>query len=275
MKSGTSETDYSSSIETVLDWIGQGHIYQANYTYPVVARLETNPRTLYRRLRLTSPAPYGAYLQTSKEVAILSSSPEQFLRIDGRRIQTKPIKGTEARHSNPEKDRQLAKSLLESEKDQAELTMIVDLERNDLGRICEFGSVTTHPFPVVESFRSVHHLVATVEGQLRKDVTLRDILAATFPGGSITGAPKIRAMEIIAELETRPRFIYTGALGYLDDRGTAELALTIRTLWTEGDQVHFDVGGGIVADSTTESEWEETHQKAEGMRRAIEPFSQP
>ena len=272
---GTHEHAYHQSIETVLDWIGQGHIYQANYTYPMVARFEAGPRNLYRRLRVTNPAPYGAFLQTSREVAILSSSPEQFLRIDGRRIQTRPIKGTEARHADPERDRQLATSLLESEKDRAELTMIVDLERNDLGRVCEFGTVETHPFPVVESYQSVHHLVATVEGRLRKDVCFRDILAATFPGGSITGAPKVRAMEIIAELESRPRFIYTGALGYLDDRGTAELALTIRTLWTEGDRVHFDVGGGIVADSTAESEWEETHQKAAGMRRAIESLGWP
>lgn len=278
-RSSLLESEHGQRVNEILEWIARGHIYQANLTYRISSELKGAPVGLYLALRASNPAPYGAFLAPMPEgsempVTLQSSSPELFLRVRGRSIDTSPIKGTRprgwvARAIDPEADRRLREELLSSSKDRAELTMIVDLERNDLGRICRIGSIRTGPFPRVETYETVHHLVADVSGELREGIDFLSILAATFPGGSVTGAPKIRAMEILAQLETRARFVYCGALGYLDHGGDVELALTIRTLWTRGTEAHFGVGGGIVADSTAASEWEETLHKARGLLDAL------
>jgi para-aminobenzoate synthetase component I len=274
--SGMDVSEHGHRVGEIQRWIERGHIYQANLTYRVSARLTGSPVGLYMALRTHNPAPFAAYLAPRDPHAagswtIQSSSPELLLRVRGREVTTRPIKGTRPRGSDPRLDRGLAEELLGSAKDRAELTMIVDLERNDLGRVCRTGSVNVGPFPRVETYQTVHHLVAEVKGTLADGVSWRDLIHATFPGGSVTGAPKIRAMEILRELESAPRFVYTGALGYLDDGGDSELALTIRTLWTVGGQVHFGVGGGIVIDSDPTSEWDETLHKAQGLVAALEP----
>ncbi len=267
--------EHAARVETILDWIGRGHIYQANLTYRASAPLVASPVTLYSALRLANPAPYGAYLELTESdpsalVTIQSSSPELFLRVRGGSIETWPIKGTRRRDpDDPERDSALRAELLASEKDRAELLMIVDLERNDLGRLCRHGSIRVARFPEIESFATVHHLVARVSGELAAPTSFEELMRATFPGGSVTGAPKLRAMEILAELETAPRFVYTGALGWLDDSGDAELALAIRTLWTHEGRAHFGVGGGIVADSQPAEEWEETRVKGRPLATAL------
>ncbi|MFN8547568.1 MAG: anthranilate synthase component I family protein [Candidatus Eisenbacteria bacterium] len=259
------------ATEAILEWIARGHIYQANLTYRVARALAVRPSHLYGLLRAANPAPYGALLAIDRRLAILSSSPELFLRVRGDEVMTRPIKGTRPRRlDDPRLDRALADELRVSAKDQAELTMIVDLERNDLGRVARYGSVTVEPYPELESFAAVHHLVATVRARLRPSLSWHELLAATFPGGSVTGAPKLRAMEILADLERSPRFVYTGALGWIDDRGDGELNLAIRTLWLDDGVAHFGVGGGIVADSTPEGEWRETEDKARALRRALD-----
>lgn len=271
--------EHAARVATILDWIGCGHIYQANLTYRASAPLVASPVTLYSALRLANPAPYGAYLELSAAgtaagisapVTIQSSSPELFLRIRDGRIETWPIKGTRRRDlTDPARDSALRAELLASEKDRAELLMIVDLERNDLGRLCRHGSIRVAQFPEIESFATVHHLMARISGELAAPTSFEELMRATFPGGSVTGAPKLRAMEILAELETAPRFVYTGELGWLDDSGDLELALAIRTLWTHESRAHFGVGGGIVADSRAEEEWEETRVKGRPLATAL------
>jgi aminodeoxychorismate synthase component I len=228
-----------------------------------------DPLPLYYRLRETSPAPFAAFLRFD-DVAVLSSSPERFLRIDGRHVQTRPIKGTRPRGGTPEQDRQLARDLWNSPKDRAELVMIVDLERNDLGRVCEYGTVEVTELVQMEAHPTVFHLVATIEGRLRSGASAADCLRACFPGGSITGAPKIRAMEIIEELEPSRRGIYTGAIGYIGWNGQADLNIAIRTMVQARGRLTFHVGGGIVADSVPEAEYQETLDKAQGMLRALQ-----
>ena len=285
IRADLSREDYVADVETIREWIARGHVYQANLTYRMRARFEGRGLDLYPRLRRTSPVPFGAYLRpdlpgadpASSSLEILAATPELFLSVSDGRVTTRPIKGTRPRDlSDPARDRALSRELFTSPKDRAELTMIVDLERNDLGRVCRYGTILTSAFPRVESYRGVHHLVADVTGELREGTSLRDLLAATFPGGSITGAPKIRAMELIREIERTPREIYTGALGYLDDRGSAALSLTIRTVWiTPGAEreVRFGVGGGIVTDSVPEEEWRETRDKARTLLEALDPES--
>jgi anthranilate/para-aminobenzoate synthase component I len=265
-----SEEEHAARVREILRWIERGHIYQANLTYPMEAAFAGNPEALFLSLRTHNPAPFGAFLAPVEGVTIVSSSPELFLRLRGNRIQTRPIKGTAPRHlTDRSQDRLLARQLFHSEKDRAELTMIVDLERNDFGRICTPGTVRALPFPRVESYERVHHLAATVQGSLASPLSMEELFASTFPGGSVTGAPKIRAMEILRDLEVAPRWIYTGTLGTIDDRGHVDLALMIRTLWIDRDRVTFHVGGGIVADSVPESEWHETQHKAAAMLAAL------
>lgn len=269
-----SPSAWVADVSTVRDWIARGHVYQVNLTYRLRAAFQGRGPDLYARLRRTSPAPFGAYFRPdvgeSASPEILAATPELFLALDGDRVRTSPIKGTRPRDlGDPQRDRALARELFTSAKDRAELTMIVDLERNDLGRVCRTGTVRTSAFPRLASYRGVHHLLADVEGELRPGTSLRDLLAATFPGGSVTGAPKIRSMEIIRSLESTPRGIYTGALGYLDDSGRAVLALTIRTLAVTGDEVRLGVGGGIVTDSDPEREWQETLDKIHTLREAL------
>jgi para-aminobenzoate synthetase component 1 len=200
---------------------------------------------------------------------VLSSSPERFLKVTGRHVETRPIKGTRRRTGIRREDERASAELTASEKDNAELAMIVDLERNDLGRVCEYGSVRVTEPRVLETFPTVFHLVSTVEGELHPGHGLVDLLRATFPGGSVTGAPKIRAMEIIDELEPTARGIYTGSIGYVDFSGRADLNIAIRTMVKLGCDVYFQAGGGIVADSDPESEYEETVDKARALFRAL------
>lgn len=265
-----SRETHRAAVESLREWIARGHIYQANLTYRIEVALPGSPFALYRSLRRANPAPFAAYLALDGDRTVQSSSPELFLEKRGLSVRTRPIKGTRPRDPDDvAHDAALARELLASPKDHAELTMIVDLERNDLGKVCRTGSVRVSDFPVLESYRTVHHLVATVEGELRPEVDLHALLAATFPGGSVTGAPKIRAMELIQEHEPWPRSVYTGALGWIDDSGDLELALAIRTLWTSEGRAHLGVGGAIVIDSNAEDEWAETEHKARGMLAAF------
>jgi para-aminobenzoate synthetase component 1 len=261
--------DYLRAVRRVLDYIEAGDIYQANLSHRFVARGTVDPIDLYLRLKRISPAPFASFLRWD-DLAIVGASPELFYRTEGERIVTRPIKGTRPRSPDPIEDARLFRELTESAKDRAELTMIVDLERNDLGRVCRFGTVRVLEARAVESFEQVHHLVATIEGRLSSGVGPIDVIRAVFPGGSITGAPKIRAMEIIDELEPSRRSVYTGAVGYLSLGGMAAFNIAIRTMLVEGDRVTYQVGGGIVADSDPEAEYLETLDKARGMARAIE-----
>ncbi len=260
--------EYLAAVRRVLEYIAAGDCYQVNLSHRFGAPFTGEAWDLYRRLRAVSPAPYAAYLDCGDH-QVLSSSPELFLRIREGQVETRPIKGTRRRGSTPEEDARLAAELLSSDKDRAELLMIVDLERNDLGRVCEYGSVHVPDLFRLESYANVHHLVATVRGRLRSEVTPLQCLRAAFPGGSITGAPKIRALEIIEELEPVRRGVYTGAIGWVDGRGNAEWNIAIRTMVVKAGRVYFHAGGGIVADSDPPAEYEETLTKARGMLRAL------
>lgn len=264
-----SRSDYESRIRRVLDYLASGDIFQANFTHRFEAHGPGDPLALYERLARISPAPFAAF-SSWDDKAIISSSPEWFYRQDGKQVMTRPIKGTRPRGQTPEEDAANKAELLASLKDKAELTMIVDLERNDLGRVSEFGSVKVNESMKLESYAQVHHLVAEVEGRLRSDKDAVDLLAAMFPGGSITGAPKIRAMEIIEELETHRRGPYTGSIGYISLDGHSAWNIAIRTVLKSGNSWSYNVGGGIVIDSQPGDEYEETLTKGRGMKLAIE-----
>lgn len=267
--SNFSKETYLRSVSRAIEYIRAGDIFQVNLSQRFTAQGRIDPLDLYLRLKTNSPAPFSAFLQWD-DLAAVSASPEWFYQTRGRRIVTRPIKGTRPRGHNPADDERLASELRTSEKDRAELTMIVDLERNDLGRVCEYGSVKVTEPLTVESFAQVHHLVATVEGTLRPDVGPMDVVQAVFPGGSITGAPKIRAMQIIHKLEPIRRGLYTGAIGYYS-QGASAFNIAIRTMTVEGNRAHYHVGGGIVADSVPEAEYDETLHKGRGMREVLGP----
>jgi para-aminobenzoate synthetase component 1 len=260
---------YLSAVARALEYIRAGDIFQVNLSqrFSTVGRFD--PLALYLRLRRVSPAPFSAFLRWG-DMAVVGASPEWFFRTRGDRVVTRPIKGTRPRGRTVAEDRRLADELWASPKDRAELTMIVDLERNDLGRVCRYGSVRVAGPLTIESYAQVHHLVATVEGRLRPEVGPIDLVRATFPGGSITGAPKVRAMQIIDELEPTRRGLYTGAVGYYGLDGSSGFNIAIRTILVEGDRVSYQVGGGIVADSVPELEHAETLHKGRGLRSAIE-----
>jgi para-aminobenzoate synthetase component 1 len=260
---------YLAAIARVREHIARGDLYQVNLSQRFETVTPAAPFDLYRRLGAASPAPFAAYLNLGGGLAVASASPERFLLLDGRRVETRPIKGTRPRGATPGEDARLRDELEASEKDRAELVMIVDLERNDLGRVCEPGSVEVTEPRVLETYAQVHHGVATVRGTLRAGAGPVDLLRATFPGGSITGAPKVRAMELINALEPTQRSVYTGAIGYLGFDGRMDLSIAIRTLLVEGARVTFQAGGGIVADSDPAAEYEETRVKALGMMKAL------
>ncbi len=260
---------YCRLVERARDYIAAGDIYQVNLTHRFTASLPRNLDlyALYQHLREISPAPFAAYTNLGGRT-ILSSSPEQFLRLSGRTIQTRPIKGTRPRFRDREQDEKSAYDLITSSKEIAELVMITDLERNDLGQVCEYGSVVATELLKLERYAQVFHLVSTIEGTLRKEIDHLAALRACFPGGSITGAPKKRAREIITELESGPRGLYTGAIGCFGFNGESRFNIAIRTLVAENDELHFHVGAGIVADSVPVKEWEETLHKASGILQA-------
>ncbi|WP_265594457.1 aminodeoxychorismate synthase component I [Haloferula sp. BvORR071] len=263
---------FLEGVERIHEWIAAGDIYQVNLTQGFRAEVKGGDLfELYETLRECSPAPLAAYLDLAGR-EILSSSPETFFRMSGRGIETRPIKGTRPRHADPDEDRRSAYELQTSPKEIAELVMITDLLRNDLGQVCEFGSVHVAEMLQLETLGQVHHLVSTVTGSLREEIGHVDAVAACFPGGSITGAPKKRAMEIIRELESTPRGIYCGAIGYFGYHGESQFSIAIRTLVREGDALSYHVGAGIVADSEPVKEYEETLHKAAGIRMAVERF---
>ena len=261
---------YLAAVQKAKDYIAAGDIFQVNLSQRFSTRLAVSPAELYRRLRAANPAPFAAYLGLDHVGgAVLSSSPERFLKVVDGHVETRPIKGTRPRGRTPEEDQRQAAELRASVKDAAELTMIVDLERNDLGRVCDYGSVVVTEHKALETYASVFHLVSTVEGHLHQDRDLVDLLKATFPGGSITGAPKIRAMEIIDELEPTQRSVYTGSIGYIGLDGTCDLNIAIRTILVRGSRAFFQVGGGIVADSDPQAEYQETLDKGRRLFAAL------
>ncbi len=268
-----SPDDYRDRVRRVLDYLRAGDVYQVNLSHRLrVAVDQKSAIALYLRLRQVAPAPLASFLQT-KDCTILSNSPELLLRTCGPSIETRPIKGTRPRALDHCDDAHLGQALLDSKKEQAEHLMIVDLERNDLGRIAEVGSVQVEDFARLVSFPTVHHLVSTVRARLRPEIGLAQIFAAMFPGGSITGAPKLRAVEIIDELEQSWRGVYCGALGWIgSDAGepAIEFALPIRTATLHDGELIVPVGGGIVADSTPDGELEETRIKAIAFLRALQ-----
>jgi para-aminobenzoate synthetase component 1 len=262
---------YLDAVARVIEYVFAGDIFQANLSQRLEAPLAGTPLELYGRLRRRNPAPFSAYLDGG-DVVVASSSPERFLRVEpGGRVETRPIKGTRPRGVGPEHDAALALALAESDKDRAENVMIVDLLRNDLSRVCVPGTVHVPELLALEHYATVHHLVSTVVGELAPQYGAVDLLRAAFPGGSITGAPKVRAMQIIAELEPTQRAVYCGAIGYLSLTGALDTSIVIRTCLVLGRAVYVQVGGGIVADSDPEQEYRETLDKARGLIAALTP----
>ncbi len=260
---------YEAAVARVVEYIHAGDCFQVNLSQRLLAPLREHPLELYGRLRQLNPAPFAGYFDLG-DFQILSASPERFLRVfpDGE-IETRPIKGTRPRGNTPEEDTALIRDLATSPKDRAENVMIVDLLRNDIGKVSEFGSVTVPRVCEVETFRFVHHLVSEVRGKLRPGLGPLDLLAAAFPGGSVTGAPKVRAMEIIAELEPTARGPYCGCLGWIGFDGAMDTNILIRTFTAGRGWLQFPVGGGIVADSDPAREYEETLHKAAGLLQSL------
>jgi len=271
VRSNFTREGYLDAIARVIEYVYAGDIFQANLSQRLEAPLVGTPLDLYRRLRHRNPAPFSAYLDFG-DLVVASSSPERFLRVQpGGRVETRPIKGTRPRGLSPEHDAALARALVESDKDRAENVMIVDLLRNDLSRVCRAGTVRVPELFAVEHYATVHHLVSTVVGELAPEHDAVDLLRAAFPGGSITGAPKVRAMQIIAELEPTQRAAYCGSIGYLSLSGALDTSIVIRTCLVLGRDVYVQVGGGIVADSDPEQEYRETLDKARGLIAALVP----
>jgi len=262
--STVSRDEYAGAFRRVQEHIRVGDCYQVNLTQRFEARADGDPWAAYLRLREINPAPFAAYLDFP-DGRVLCSSPELFLRVTGDRVETKPIKGTRPRDTDRARDRALAEALRTSAKDRAENVMIVDLLRNDLGKTCVPGSVRATKLFDVESFASVHQLVSTVEGRLAPGKDALNLLEGCFPGGSITGAPKVRAMQIIEELEPQRRGVYCGAIGYVGYDGDLSLNIAIRTLVQHGDSIYAWAGGGVVADSDVDAEYQESLDKAAAL----------
>ncbi len=266
--SNFSRDGYLRAVERVIDYITAGDVFQVNLSQRLLAPARDDPTELYLRLRRRNPAPFAGYFDLGGR-QVVSASPERFLRVLDRRVETRPIKGTAPRTGEPDADRAAAEALIASVKDRAENVMIVDLLRNDLSRACTAESVKVEQLCAIERYEHVLHLVSSVVGRLRQQRSPIDLLRGAFPGGSITGAPKVRAMEIIAELEPTARGAYCGSLGYLGFDGSTDLSILIRTITAAGGWWQFPVGGGVVAQSVPENEYQETWQKAEGMLRAL------
>ncbi len=267
--SNVSEAQYHSALKKIDDYIHAGDCYQVNFAQRFSSTYEGDPWAAYQQLREAAPVPYSAYIE-NEYGAVLSLSPEQFLEVKDQKVTTKPIKGTRPRSEDKAQDAALKEELKHSTKDRAENLMIVDLLRNDLSKVCDFGSVKVPRLFAVESYRNVHHLVTTVTGQMDGRYSDIDLLEHCFPGGSITGAPKIRAMEIIDELEPHRRSVYCGSIGYISFCGQMDTSITIRTLLCENNKIHCWAGGGIVADSVSDMEYEETYNKVNNLLQSLE-----
>jgi anthranilate synthase component I len=261
---------FLARVNAALSHIAAGDIYQANLSRIWSARAADalDPIDIYRKLRQANPGPFSALFQFG-DFALISSSPERLVQIQAGRVSTRPIAGTRPRGATATEDAGLIRQLLDNEKERAEHVMLIDLERNDLGRVCLAGSVHVDEFMSIESYRHVHHIVSNVCGTLRADCNAVDVLRATFPGGTITGCPKVRCMQIIADLEGCARGAYTGSLGYISRDGSADFNILIRTISLQGNQLSFRAGAGIVADSVAEFELAESNAKAEGLLRAL------
>ncbi len=260
---------YLKNIKTCQEYLRSGDCYQICLTNQITAAISIDWLKLYRTLRKINTSPYGTYMRFGN-FAVLSSSPEQFLTIDSKRtIFSKPMKGTVKRGETIEEDKKLAEQLGKTKKDYAENSMIVDLLRNDLGKVCQFGSIAVSKFLDVETYATVHQLVSTITGILRDTVTVIEAIKAAFPGGSMTGTPKLRAIEILAEIEKQPRGIYAGTLGFLSLNGTVSLSMIIRTIIATQKQVSFGTGGAILIDSDPQSEYEEMLLKSAALMNAI------
>jgi len=269
IKSNFTPEEYVKAVNKVREYIAAGDVFQVNLSQRFEADLKIPPYELYKRLRIVNPAPFASYLNFPG-VAIVSASPERFLKVQGDLVETRPIKGTRPRGRDPVEDERLAHELIHSAKDRAENLMIVDLERNDLGRVCHYGTVKVTELAILETFPTVFHLTSTVMGRLRRGKSNIDLLKATFPGGSITGAPKVRAMEIIDEMEPTKRSVYTGSVGYLSFNEDMDINIVIRTFLIKEGKAYFQVGGGIIYDSDSEAEYMETLDKAKALIRALQ-----
>ncbi|MGB1272088.1 MAG: aminodeoxychorismate synthase component I, partial [Endozoicomonas sp.] len=269
-----SREEYNQSFDKIQNYIAAGDCYEINLTQEFTAPFSGDTWEAYKHLRTVGKAPYSAYIQHN-DVTILSHSPEQFVRLTDCHVETNPIKGTRRRGVTPEEDRSIAHELKNSEKDKAENLMIVDLMRNDLGKVCTVGSVSVPRLFALETYSNVHHLVSTITGNLAEGSDAASLLASTFPGGSITGAPKIRSMEIIRELEPVPRSIYCGSVGYINCNGNMDTSITIRTLLAYDQQLHCWGGGAIVADSNADDEYQESITKVSHLMNALEHNFQP
>jgi anthranilate synthase component 1 len=269
VRSNVSPEAYGEGVERIRKWIRAGDTIQTVLAHRLECDLSVPAFDVYRALRVVNPSPYMYYLRFD-DLEIAGSSPEVLVRREGSVVQTRPIAGTRARGDDEVSDRILEEELLANEKERAEHLMLVDLARNDLGRICKYGTVQTDEFMVVERYSHVMHIASNVRGSLREDVRPLDVLRATFPAGTVSGAPKIRAMEIIEEIEPVRRGVYAGAVGYLDYRGNMDMAIAIRTLVAKGAKAYVGVGAGIVADSDPEFEYHETLRKGNALVRALE-----
>jgi anthranilate synthase component I len=263
---------FLGAVRRALEYIAAGDVYQANLSRGWQGRAAgpADPIRVYQRLRASNPSPFAALLRHD-DFALLSSSPERLLSIRGNTVATRPIAGTRPRGLDAEADAALVRSLLDNEKERAEHVMLIDLERNDVGRVCAAGSVRVDEYMSVETYAHVHHIVSNVSGRLRNDVSPIGAIRALFPGGTITGCPKVRCMEIIAELEGTGRGAYTGSVGYLNRDGSCDLNILIRTMTAQDGLFKFRAGAGIVADSNPAQELAETRAKAEGLLRALAP----
>lgn len=267
-KSNFNKTQYMGAVTQALRAITRGDIYQINLSRVIQANVHVDAMALYAALRTFSPSPFAAYYDCGDK-QILSSSPERFLKLNNGIVSVKPMKGTRPRGKNKAEDLRLKNDLRVSAKEIAELLMVTDLERNDLGRICDYGSVRVTSMRSIETYKTVFQATATIEGKLHKDRNVLDLIKATFPSGSVTGCPKIAAMGLIKKLEKTPRGFYTGAFGYIDPDGNMDLSVLIRSLLVTKNNVRYHVGGGIVADSNPAQEYAETTLKAKAMEQAL------
>ncbi len=254
------EAGFMKAVERIQEYIGNGDVFQVNLSTRQERTLQTHPLEIYTSLRKINPSPYMGYLELG-DFQIVSASPELLIKKQGQEVSTRPIAGTRSRGANEQEDQDLARELIENEKERAEHVMLVDLERNDLGRVCKYGTVEVDEFMVIEKYSHVMHIVSNVRGEVEEDKDAFDLVKAVFPGGTITGAPKIRTMEIIEELEPVRRGIYTGSIGWIGYSGDTELNIVIRTLLAKDGQAHVQAGAGIVIDSNPKNEYKESLKK--------------
>ncbi|MEB9975344.1 aminodeoxychorismate synthase component I [Bacillus cereus] len=263
------EAGFMKAVECIQEYIGAGDVFQVNLSTRQERTLQTHPLEIYTSLREINPSPYMGYLELG-DFQIVSGSPELLIKKQGTEVSTRPIAGTRSRGADEQEDEELARELIENEKERAEHVMLVDLERNDLGRVCKYGTVEVDEFMVIEKYSHVMHIVSNVRGEVEEDKDAFDLVKAVFPGGTITGAPKIRTMEIIEELEPVRRGVYTGSIGWIGYSGDTELNIVIRTLLAKDGKAHVQAGAGIVIDSNPENEYKESLKKAIALWRAKE-----